>query len=197
MRDSKTNEEIEDKEHNITYTFERYDFKDLTLFNSLLMSIQNNSIKLFKCRLHLTKKFRVRFDGERESSFTLAQSDIFDQDGETSIVALKRLVNGLTDSSFNPFKIFIKNYWKMKNLKIWDFLALGWKKINLYKYILKSLRYSINDLNQRTEAISQFKILDKNVIINLPQTDRQLTPDMIKGLIHTYKQIIKIYFNLL
>ena len=195
MRDSKANEETEDKEHNITYIFERYDFKDLTMFNSLLMSIQNNNIKLFKCRLHMIKKFRVPFDGERDSSFTLAQSDVFDQDGETSIIAMKRLVNGLTESSFNPLKIFIKNYRKMKNVKIWDFLALGWKKINLYKYILKSLRENINALNQSTEGISQIKILYQNVIINLPQTNRQLTPDMMKGLIHTYKQIIKKYFN--
>ena len=110
-----------DTEIRVTYTFERYDFKDMDSFNMLLKEINNNSIKLFKWRLHLTSEIKAPFKSNRDSTFSLVQWDIFDENERESIAALEWLVSGLTNSAFDPNNILIKQNGKFKILKIWDF----------------------------------------------------------------------------
>ena len=119
---------FEDNNLHITFTFERYDFKSLSMFAVLLDWFRNNSIKLFKCRLHLTLDAKAIFKGVRESTISLTQWVYFDKDEKTSIAAWKWLVDMLFDSSFNPRKIFIKHIGKFKNVKLWDFFSITLKQ---------------------------------------------------------------------
>ena len=104
-----------------------------------------------------------------------------------SIAALKWVVCGLTISSFNPNKIFIKQHGKFKNVKMWDFLALSGNKVDLYKFNLWSFRDNLNSLNQNDDILSQIKILGHNLSISVPQTDQPITQNMINGFIHAYE----------
>ena len=178
---------FKNNEIRVTYTFERYDFKDMDTFNMLLKEINNNSIKLFKWRLHLTSKIKARFKGDRDSTFSLVQWDVFDMNERESIAALKWVVCGLTISSFNPNNIFFKQHGKFKNVKMWDFLALSGNKVDLYKFNLTSLRDNLNSLNQNNDILTQIKILGHNLGISVPQTDQPITQNMIKGYIHAYE----------
>ena len=184
---------FEDSEIKITYTFERYDFKDIDTFNMLLYRIYSNNIKLFKWRLHLTSNFKVLFKGIRDSTFNLVQWNVFDKNERESIVALEWLVTWLKINSFNPNKILIKQHGKFKNVKMWDFLALWGDKVDLYEINLMSFRDNLNPLNQNDDILSQIKILGYNLSISVPQTSQPITQDMINGFIHAYiKQITPI-----
>ena len=178
---------FEDNDLHITFTFERYDFKSLSLFAVLLDWFRNNSIKLFKCRLHLTFDAKAIFEGVRESTINLTQWVYFDKDGKTSIAAWKLLVDVLVDSSYNPRKILIKHTEKYKNVKMWDFLALRWNKIDLYKYILIGLNDTLKTLNQNDDALSQVKVFDHYISLIPHQSIKPITWDMIAGFIRTYK----------
>ena len=178
---------FKDSEIKITYTFERYDFKDIDTFKMLLYRIHNNNIKLFKWRLHLTSNFKVLFKGIRDSTFSLVQWNVFDKDLRESIVALKWLITWLKINSFNPNKILIKQHGKFKNVKMWDYLALWGDKVDLYEINLMSFRDNLNSLNQNGYILSQIKVLGYCLSISVPQTSQPITQDMINGFIHAYK----------
>ena len=132
----------------------------------------------------MTFDAKAIFKGVRESTISLTQWVYFDKDGKTSIAAWKWLVDMLVDSSFNPRKILIKHTGKFKNVKLWDFLALRWNKIDLYKYILIGLN---DTLNQNDGASSQVKIFDHYISLIPHQSIKPITWDMIAGFISTYK----------
>ena len=135
----------------------------------------------------MTFDAKAIFKGVRESTISLTQWVYFDKDGKTSIAAWKWLVDMLVDSSFNPRKILIKHIGKFKNVKLWDFLALRWKKIDLYKYILIGLNDTLKTLNQNDGASSQVKIFDHYISLIPHQSIKPITWDMIAGFISTYK----------
>ena len=186
-----------DTEIKITYTFERYDFKDIDAFNMLHYRIHNNNIKLFKWRLHLTSNFKALFKESRDSTFSLVQWNVFDKNERESIVALEWLVAWLKINSFNPNKILIKQHGKFKNVKMWDYLALWGDKVDLYEINLTSFRDNLNSLNQIGDILSQIKILGYNISISIPQASQPITQDMINGFIHAYiKQVTPIISRL-